>query len=105
MNSFNHYSFGSVADWLITCSLGIQAHPGIEPGKVTIAPQPDTTGSLTYAKGYLDLPEGRVECGWKTDQKGKIIYEVLIPEGVEARFIPYGGKERMLKPGKHVIKK
>lgn len=105
MNSFNHYSFGSVADWLITCSLGIQAHPGIEPGKVTIAPQPDTTRSLTYAKGYLDLPEGRVESGWKTDKKGKIIYEVLIPEGVEAHFIPYGGKERMLKPGKHVIKK
>lgn len=104
MNSFNHYSFGSVADWLITCSLGIQAHPGLEPGKVTIAPQPDQTGALTYAKGYLDLPEGRVESGWSRDAKGKVTYEVTVPAGVNAIFIPYGGKPRKLKPGHHRLR-
>lgn len=104
MNSFNHYSFGSVADWLITCSLGIQAHPGVDPGKVTIAPQPDPTGSLTYAKGYLDLPEGRVESGWKTDAKGHVSYDVTIPQGVSATFIPYGGRPRRLAPGHHTLK-
>lgn len=27
MNSFNHYSFGAVASWMYTHSLGIQRHP------------------------------------------------------------------------------
>lgn len=104
MNSFNHYSFGSVSDWLITCSLGIQAHPSAEPGKVTIAPQPDPTSALTYAKGYLDLPERRVESGWSRDAKGKVTYVVTVPTGIQATFIPYGGKPGKLKPGHHRLR-
>ena len=71
---------------------------------MTIAPQPDPTGSLTYAKGYLDLPEGRVESGWKTDAKGHVSYDVTIPQGVSATFIPYGARPRRLAPGHHTLK-
>jgi len=104
MNSFNHYSFGSVADWLLTRSIGIQARPGIAPETVTIAPEPDTTGNLTYARGYMDLPEGRVESGWRIADNGDIVYELTVPAGIEATFIPYGGTPRLLGSGNHSIR-
>lgn len=102
MNSFNHYSFGSVADWMLTRSLGIQAAPGLDRNSVTIAPEPDITGHLTYAGGYIDLPAGRVESRWRIDGK-RIIYEVTVPEGMNARFRPFKGKWTTLKPGKHTL--
>ncbi len=44
MNSFNHYSFGAVGQWMVAYSLGIQRD---EPGfrKFILQPEPDPTGS------------------------------------------------------------
>ena len=46
MNSFNHYSFGAVGQWMIAYSLGIQRD---EPGfrKFILQPEPDPTGTIT----------------------------------------------------------
>lgn len=84
MNSFNHYSFGAVADWLLTRSLGINASYG-NPGLIEITPEIDPTGNITYAKGYLDTLYGRVESEWSiTDDR--VIYTASVPDGVEAIF-------------------
>lgn len=101
MNSFNHYSFGSVADWLITRALGIDADE--VAGAVDIAPCPDRTGTLTYARGYLDLSQGRVSSEWSV-AGGNAVYTVEVPHGVKASFTPYGGKKRTIKPGKHTFR-
>lgn len=69
MNSFNHYSFGSVADWLITRCLGIKKSPD---GQVSVEPTPDPTGRITYAKGWLDTPYGRVTSSWQRDEDGNV---------------------------------
>ena len=61
MNSFNHYSFGSVANWLLTRCLGITVNP---EGEVTVNPTPDPTGRIKYARGWIDTPRGRVESSW-----------------------------------------
>ena len=61
MNSFNHYSFGSVANWLLTRCLGITVSP---EGEVTVNPTPDPTGRIKYARGWIDTPRGRVESSW-----------------------------------------
>ena len=61
MNSFNHYSFGSVANWLLTRCLGITVG---RDGIVTVKPTPDPTGRIKYARGWLDTPQGRVEASW-----------------------------------------
>ena len=61
MNSFNHYSFGSVANWLLTRCLGITVSP---EGVVSVKPTPDPTGRIKYARGWLDTPQGRVEASW-----------------------------------------
>lgn len=103
MNSFNHYSFGSVADWLLTRSLGINFNRGMEPGKVVISPTPDPTGKITFAKGYIDYPEGRIESSWKVDGD-KVVYEISVPKGVKAYFNDLG-KLKKLKAGKNRIRK
>ena len=61
MNSFNHYSFGSVADWLITHCLGIVVN---QDGEVSVNPTPDPTGRISYARGWIDTPKGRIESSW-----------------------------------------
>ncbi|MDE5871657.1 MAG: family 78 glycoside hydrolase catalytic domain [Muribaculaceae bacterium] len=61
MNSFNHYSFGSVANWLLTRCLGITVSP---EGEVTVNPTPDPTGRIKYARGWIDTPQGRIESSW-----------------------------------------
>lgn len=96
MNSFNHYSFGSIGAWLITRSLGIDILPD---GTIGIAPQPDTTGSLTHASGWLDTPYGRVESAWHI--KGDTaICTVTIPEGATAIF----NSTTLLTPGPHTLR-
>ena len=61
MNSFNHYSFGSVANWLLTRCLGITVSPD---GEVTVNPTPDPTGRIIWARGWIDTPQGRIESSW-----------------------------------------
>lgn len=82
MNSFNHYSFGSIGAWLITRSLGIDT---LADGTVDISPQPDATGSLTHASGWLDTPLGRVESAWRIESDTAIC-TITIPEEVSATF-------------------
>lgn len=61
MNSFNHYSFGSVANWLLTRCLGITVSP---EGEVSVNPTPDPTGRIKYARGWIETPKGKIESSW-----------------------------------------
>ena len=88
MNSFNHYSFGSVGAWLLTRAAGIDRRPD---GTFVIAPHPDQTGSITRASGYVDTPEGRVTSAWQADADG-VTFTVDVPGGVSAEF-RYPGSE------------
>ena len=99
MNSFNHYSFGSVGDWLLTHSLGIRK----AGNSLVIAPEPDMTGALTRASGWLDLPSGRAESSWRRTADG--VYEILVTVPEAATFIdPFTHRPRPLAPGTHRLK-
>ena len=65
MNSFNHYSFGAVGNWLLTRCLGITVDAD---GNVTVDPTPDPTGHIRYARGWIDTPQGRIESSWGEDE-------------------------------------
>jgi len=67
MNSFNHYAYGSVADWVYGVAAGIRTmedFPGYE--KVVIAPIPDKR--LTWLKARLDTRQGQIRSEWKKDE-------------------------------------
>ncbi len=66
MNSFNHYSFGAVGQWMMAHSLGIERdEPGFQ--KFILQPEPDPTGVMTSAEGHYDSMYGRISSAWKVD--------------------------------------
>ncbi|MDF1573937.1 MAG: family 78 glycoside hydrolase catalytic domain [Bacteroidales bacterium] len=82
MNSFNHYSFGAVGQWMMAYSLGIQRDdPGFK--KFILQPEPDPTGEMTWAEGYYDSVYGRISSSWKI-RDGRLVYETVVPANTEA---------------------
>lgn len=84
MNSFNHYSLGSVLNWLYENVLGIKRDI-CYPGYKHFILQPEI-GSFAYAKGGIDTPHGRIESAWEK-QGNQICYTCTIPPNASADVI------------------
>jgi alpha-L-rhamnosidase len=82
MNSFNHYSLGSVGDWLFGRVAGIDQAPGsVAYRELLLRPLPG--GTLTWARAEQETARGRVACGWS--RSGDVItVNVSVPPGVTA---------------------
>jgi len=82
MNSFNHYSLGSVGEWLYGDVAGIsQAPESIGFRDLVIKPCPG--GRLTWAEASYDIPSGRVSTRWEIAD-GTLTLDVTVPPGAEA---------------------
>jgi len=82
MNSFNHYSFGAVGQWMIAYSLGIQRdEPGFQ--KFILQPAPDPTGEMTWAEGYYNSMYGKIYSKWEV-KDGQLIYTTTVPANTSA---------------------
>jgi alpha-L-rhamnosidase len=80
MNSFNHYSLGSVGEWLYRYVAGIDlGSPGY--GRIIIHPRPG--GGLTHARGEYDSVRGRISSSWKVEGD-RFTLEVLVPPNTTA---------------------
>jgi alpha-L-rhamnosidase len=64
MNSFNHYAYGSIGDWLYRVVTGIEIDP-IRPGYQHIILRPQPGGGLTQATGKLKTLYGELVSQWK----------------------------------------
>ena len=99
MNSFNHYSFGAVGQWLIANSLGIDRDPSTPGFRLFVLhPEADPTGSLTWARGWYDTPCGCISSSWKMVDVA-VEYEFSIPEGCTATLRLPGMPDRELAAG------
>ena len=87
MNSFNHYSYGAIGDWMYEVMAGIDTYkefPGYK--KIKIMPHPG--GELTWVNADLQTYYGLVASHWK-QQGGKFILDVTIPFNTTADiYIP-----------------
>lgn len=101
MNSFNHYSFGAVGQWMMAYSLGIDRDPA-SPGfkHFILHPEADPTGQMTWAKGWYDTPYGRISSSWKRSGN-KVEYAFTIPEGCTATLRIPGVPEQELAAGSY----
>ena len=98
MNSYNHYAYGAVADWVYRYAAGIDASP-LDAGFHTILLHPAFSARL----GSLDLrypsPYGEIQSNWRVAQ-GKAYWHLTIPANSQgwlpldstqaARFIIHG---------------
>jgi len=101
MNSFNHYSFGAIGQWMMAYSLGIQRD---EPGfrKFILQPEPDPSGQMTWARGYYDSPYGRINSSWKMD-KGMFTYTATVPANTTATlYLPAASAKSVMESDKPI---
>lgn len=98
MNSFNHYAYGAVADWVYCQAAGINTvedYPGYE--KIRIAPLPDAR--LDWLEASLKTRHGLVSSRWQK-QEGMWRYDINTP--VEA-IVVIAGKEYKVEKGSYVF--
>ena len=87
MNSFNHYSLGSVGEWLYTSVGGIDLDPD-RPGYKHIVMHPQPGGGLTFARASLNSLYGKIVSDWTIDA-GTFRYHVEVPVNTVATvYIP-----------------
>jgi len=81
MNSFNHYAYGAIGDWLYQVVAGLNIDPMTPAYKrAIIAPQPG--GALNWARAAHESPYGLLESAWRLED-GSFTLEVAIPPNSE----------------------
>ena len=85
MNSFNHYAYGAVADWMYGAAAGINADPE-RPGFEHIIFRPVTDERLNFVRASIDTRRGTVKSEWRRENGG-IRYIFTVPEGSTASVI------------------
>ena len=94
MNSFNHYAYGAIAEWMFAHSLGIQRDED-RPGYKHIILQPKVGGTIQFAKGYFESPYGQISSGWEKTKTG-YIYRVTVPANTTASLtLKAGGIDKV----------
>ena len=84
MNSFNHYAYGAVGDWMYRNVAGLELDPE-NPGyrHIIFAPRPG--GTIASAQASLGTPGGQTEISWKLEGD-TLAVDLLVPAGARASF-------------------
>ena len=99
MNSFCHYAFGSVGEWLVSTVAGIDTDG---PGFKRIIIQPRPGGGLTWARARYDSVKGPIATHWSIED-GAFLLDVTIPANTTARiFLPARDAESVSEAGRPV---
>src|SRR5690606_4897627 len=120
MNSYNHYAYGAVCQWLFEGVAGFRPDPML-PGFRHIIFEPTIVPALSPVSARHDSAAGRIEAGW-TVEGDRVTYDVTVPEGARGTLVlaprykdisvdgtPLawtGGHEEarsLLAPGKHRV--
>ena len=83
MNSFNHYAYGAVGDWMYQNIGGIKA---LEAGYRKIQVAPAVGGGLTHGAGHYDSAYGAIATDWKTTGDD-LALEVEVPVNTTAEVV------------------
>lgn len=98
MNSFNHYAYGAVADWMYGAMAGI--NPSEEqPGFSHIIFKPVLDKRLSFVKASIQTKHGLVSSAWRREN-GKVVYEFEVPRGSTAEIF-IGGQSYSVGTGQH----
>lgn len=92
MNSFNHYAYGVVAEWMFQHMAGIvpdEAQPGFK--HFVLQPYPDRRTMLRYSQKRITFADadfasdyGQIKADWQCDGSKEMTYRVTIPANTSA---------------------
>jgi alpha-L-rhamnosidase len=98
MNSFNHYAYGAIGEWLFTRVAGIElddSTPGFQ--RFVLRPMPGET--LDWIECEFNSPHGLIRSNWK-QEGSNLEWEVSVPPNTEATVhVPTGYAQLRLKDG------
>jgi alpha-L-rhamnosidase len=107
MNSFNHYAYGAIGQWMYERIAGLAPDPE-QPGYKHFFIQPLPGGPLRWAEAELETPYGSARSAWQL-QGDLMTLEVTVPPNTTATLrVPTGWKGQdlpaLLTPGEHSLK-
>ena len=90
MNSFNHYAFGSVGEWMYRTAAGIDTESGgIAFKKIVIKPRLPKSGTdLTRASMKYTSIRGPIESSWSRDGETVKLTVVVPPNTTATVYVP-----------------
>ncbi len=108
MNSFNHYAYGAVGEWMYGTLAGLELDPDLSPvrnayRRVRIQPRPPRIEDglpLRYASAALDSMHGRYEVSWRINH-GRFTLNVRIPPNCSAKVILPNDETHEIVAGRH----
>lgn len=87
MNSFNHYAYGAVAEWMYRYMVGISPdynNPGFS--HVLLKPCFDPERRINYVNAEFDSNYGIISAAWQTTKEGEYIYNLTLPANTTAKL-------------------
>lgn len=99
MNSFNHYAYGAIGDWIYRVATGIDTDESA-PGYKSIVIKPHLDNRLTLASSEYKTGYGVVKSAWKTTDQ-TITLDVEVPTNTTATvYVPSGSSDLITEGGK-----
>ena len=92
MNSFNHYAYGAIGDWMYRVVAGID---NVAPGYKELLIQPHPDSRLEYVNASFDSSYGIVESSWKMDSTSVLI-AVQIPPNTSSKVVLPNAVDKMV---------
>ena len=102
MNSFNHYAYGAVGEWMYQVIAGINTDPAA-PGYKRSIIQPQPGGDLTWVKASHETPYGRIASAWEI-KEGLFHLDVTVPPNTRAVVhLPKANVDLVLEGGRKLV--
>jgi alpha-L-rhamnosidase len=84
-NSFNHYSYGAVCDFLFEYVAGIRPMLN-QPGYKEFVLSPIVGGTLTHANAQVQTSHGLISSRWEKQEDGSVSYQFKVPANTTAHI-------------------
>jgi alpha-L-rhamnosidase len=103
MNSFNHYSLGSIGEWLFRHVAGMELDTNM-PGFQRFVLRPFVGKGLSFAKGCYKTMHGEIESDWRRAGE-RLSWAVRVPANTSARVCVPSEPGTQVKEGGESVEK
>ncbi|MDZ7317946.1 MAG: glycoside hydrolase family 78 protein [candidate division KSB1 bacterium] len=98
MNSFNHYAYGAIGDWLYRVVAGIDIDPA-QPGYKHIIFRPQPGGGISSASASHHSMYGKIESAWKIEADNFHLSIAIPPNTTATVYLPAAKLENVVESG------
>lgn len=91
MNSYNHYAYGAIGDWMYRYVAGLDLDDSAPAYKLAKIRPGCANGELTFARASFESAYGRIASGWRVED-GDIFVDVDVPANTGADILLPGAR-------------